>query len=90
MKNPWFMFVTVRVGLFFGILAVMLLVGFEPFFSALVAAALGAAISLFFLGKQRDAVSEDVYRRVNRKKTDPQGDAENEAIDGSLDESSDK
>lgn len=81
MKNPWFIFVTVRVGLFFGILAVMLLLKFDPFFSALVAAGLGAAISLFFLGRQRDAVSEDVYNRINRKKTDAQGDSENAALD---------
>ena len=85
MKNPWFIFVTVRVGLFFGILAVMLLLKFDPFFSALVAAALGAAISLFFLGRQRDAVSEDVYQRINRKRKDAQGDAENEALDESAD-----
>ncbi|MFM5905266.1 MAG: DUF4229 domain-containing protein [Micrococcales bacterium] len=86
MKNPWFLFITVRVGLFFGILALMLLLKFDPFFSALIAATLGAAISLLFLGRQRDAVSRDVYERVNRKRKDDQADAENQA----LDEASDK
>ena len=69
MKNPWILYITIRVGLFAAILAIMLAVGFDPFFSALIAAVVSLAISLIFFGKQREAVSEAIYR-FSRTKSD--------------------
>ena len=69
MKNPWILYITIRVGMFAAILAIMLAVGFDPFFSALIAAVGSLAISLIFFNKQRSAVSEAIYK-FNRTKSD--------------------
>lgn len=69
MKNPWILYITIRVGMFAAILAIMLAVGFDPFFSALIAAVVSLAISLIFFNKQRAAVSEAIYK-FNRTKSD--------------------
>ena len=69
MKNPWILYISIRVGLFAAFLAIMLALGFDPFFSALIAATVSLAISLIFFGKQRSAVSEAVYK-FNKSKGD--------------------
>ena len=76
-KNPLLKFVLVRLGLFAGIFTLMLLLHFEPFFSAVVAAVLGLSISLIFFGKQRDAASTSVYEWTKRR-----GDRDSAAEDG--------
>jgi uncharacterized membrane protein len=75
MKNPWILYISIRVGLFAAILAIMLAVGFDPFFSALIAAVVSLAISLIFFNKQRAAVSEAIYK-FNKTKSDKDTDAE--------------
>ncbi|MDE2387351.1 MAG: DUF4229 domain-containing protein [Actinomycetales bacterium] len=85
MKNAWLNYVLIRVGLFVGILVIMILLNFDKFFSALIAAALSLAISLIFFTKQRDRVSEAVYKRINRNDTvgsdDADSDHENAVMD---------
>jgi hypothetical protein len=78
MKNPWILYISIRVGLFAGFLAIMLALGFDPFFSALIAATVSLAISLIFFGKQRSAVSEAVYK-FNKTKGDKDTDVEDAA-----------
>ena len=63
------MFVMIRLGLFAGILTIMLALGFDPFFSAMIAALVGLSLSLLFFNKQRAAMSESIERWVNRKKS---------------------
>lgn len=75
MKNPWILYITIRVGLFALVLGVMLALGFDPFFAALIAAVVSLAISLIFFGKQRSAVSEAIYK-FNNKKTDKDTESE--------------
>jgi uncharacterized membrane protein len=75
MKNPWILYITIRVGLFAAVLAIMLALGFDPFFSALIAAVVSLAISLIFFGKQRSAVSEAIYK-FNKTKNDKDTDSE--------------
>jgi uncharacterized membrane protein len=75
MKSPWIYYITIRVGLFAAVLAVMLALGFDPFFSALIAAVVSLAISLIFFGKQRAAVSEAIYK-FNKTKNDKDTDSE--------------
>ena len=75
MKNPWILYITIRVGLFAAVLAIMLALGFDPFFSALIAAVVSLAISLIFFGKQRAAVSEAIYK-FNKTKNDKDTDSE--------------
>jgi hypothetical protein len=75
MKNPWILYITIRVGLFAAVLAIMLALGFDPFYSALIAAVVSLAISLIFFGKQRSAVSEAIYK-FNKTKTDKDTESE--------------
>ena len=63
MKNPWILYISIRVGLFAAILALMLALGFDPFFSAVIAAVVSLAVSLIFFNKQRAALSEAIYKR---------------------------
>jgi len=67
MRNPWFNYIIVRVGLFVGILTIMLILQFDPFYAALIAAVVSLAISLIFFGKQRLALSAEIYKRNQRK-----------------------
>jgi ABC-type bacteriocin/lantibiotic exporter with double-glycine peptidase domain len=85
MKNAWLNYILIRVGLFVGILVIMILLNFDKFFSALIAAALSLAISLIFFTKQRDRVSEAVYRRINRNDTQGSDDAESDLENAVLD-----
>lgn len=67
MKNPWLLYITIRVGLFIGILVLLIALGFDEIFAALIAAAVSLAISLIFFGKQRNALSEAIYNWSQRK-----------------------
>lgn len=69
-----------RIGTFAGILAILLLLQLDPFFSSMIAAVLALAISLLFFSKQRDAVSKSIYDARN-KKNDQDTDAEDAADD---------
>ncbi len=71
-----------RIGTFAGILAILLLLQIDPFFSSMIAAVLALAISLLFFSKQRDAVSKSIYDARN-KKNDQDTDAEDAAEDSS-------
>ena len=75
MKNPWVRFLLLRLGTFVLILAIMLLLRFDPYFSSIIAAVLALAISLIFFDKQRDEVSKSIYEARN-KKTDSDSDHE--------------
>ena len=80
MKNPWILYLTIRVGLFAGILTLMLFLGFDPFFGAVIAAVVSLAISLIFFGKQRAAVSEAIYK-FSKNKSDKDTAAEDTAAE---------
>jgi ABC-type bacteriocin/lantibiotic exporter with double-glycine peptidase domain len=85
MKNPWLNYILIRLGIFVAILIIMLAIGFDPFFAALVAAVVSLSISLIFFGKQRNAVSEAIYKRTTKNKLegieDKDSDVENKIID---------
>ncbi len=85
MKNPWLLYTLARIGVFAGILAVLLLIGFNGYYSVAIAAVLSLAFSLIFLNKQRAALSKSIYERVQKNKTegieDAESDLENELLD---------
>jgi Protein of unknown function (DUF4229) len=89
MKNAWLNYILIRVGLFIGVLVIMIAIGFDKFFSAIIAAVVSLAISLIFFTKQRERVSEAVYRRINRNETvgtdDADSDHENAVLDAKKD-----
>ncbi len=70
MKNPWLLYISIRVGLFVGILVLLLALGFDEIFSALIAAVVSLAITLLFFNKQRDALSEAIYNWSKKKSSD--------------------
>lgn len=66
MKKLWLVFIAARIGIFALFLAVLLLLGFEGIYSAVIAGVLALAISLVFLQKQRDALSKQIHDRFKR------------------------
>jgi hypothetical protein len=85
MKNPWLLYSLARLGVFAAILTVLLLVGFNGYYSVAIAAVLSLAFSLIFLNKQRQALSQSIYDRVQKNKTegidDADSDLENDILD---------
>lgn len=74
-----------RLGLFFGLFFILLALGFNPFYAAIIAASISFAISLVFLDRQRKQMSEAVSSKLSRNKSgsydDPESDLENEILD---------
>lgn len=85
MNNPWVSYLFIRVGLFVGFIALLMLLGLDPFLSAVFAAILSLAVSILFLHKQRSRVSEAVYKRVNKRKTGEPEDKDSSIEDKLLD-----
>lgn len=87
MKNPWLSYSILRLGLFAALFGVLMLLDFNPFFAAIIAASVSFAISLVFLDKQRRAMSEQVAKKLARNDagsyTDSESDLENQILDGS-------
>ena len=58
---------------------------FNPFFAAVIAAAVSFAISLVFLDKQRKSMSEQIDKKLSRDQSgsyaDPESDLENQMLD---------
>ena len=85
MKNPWILYTVARLGVFAAVLTLLLLIGFDGYYSVAIAAVLSLAFSLIFLNKQRDAMSSTIYDRVKKNKVegieDSESDLENEILD---------
>jgi hypothetical protein len=66
-------------------LAIFLVLGFDWLYSALVSGALALAASLVFLQKQRDKLSEEIYKKFgkddNSAVPDTDADLENRILD---------
>lgn len=60
------MYTLIRLGMFFGLFFILLALDFNPFFAAIIAAAISFAISLLVLDKQRDAMSAEVSKKLSR------------------------
>jgi hypothetical protein len=90
MKNPWIVFIAARIGLFALFLTIMLLLGFEGIYSALIAGALALAVSLVFLQRQRDELSKELYKKFRRDEfsgvADQDADLENAILDSEKDD----
>jgi hypothetical protein len=84
-KNPWLAYTLLRLGMFFGIFAVFMLLEFGALASTVFAAAISFALSLLFLDKQRDALSASVAKKLARDASgsyqDDESDLENEVLD---------
>lgn len=83
MTKAWLIYFLMRVGIFALALTVFVLLGIDPILSALFAAVLGLAVSLLFLGNQRDRVSTAIYERRIAK---PKVEAEDEILERDADQ----
>jgi len=72
-----------RVGIFAVVLAVLLVIGLEPWLAAVIAAVVGLCISYIFFRQQRDRLALSLVELRARSGRDDDADAENEAIDAS-------
>lgn len=62
------------------LLAIMLVLKFDPFYATFIAAILALAISLIFFNKQRDEVSKAIYEKRHAER-DNDSKTEDEALD---------
>jgi cell division protein FtsL len=83
-KNPWIAYTLVRLGLFFGLFALMALLEFNIYFAAIIAAVVSFAISTIFLDKQRNQLSEEIHNKFSKSGSTSQLD---EAAEDSLTDS---
>jgi len=71
--KPWVIYSLYRVGIFAAAFTVLVLVGFQPWIAAIVAAIIGFCVSYLFLREARDKVAEDVYARRHANPDDEAG-----------------
>ena len=85
MKNPWISYTLLRLGMFFGIFFAFLLLNFNPYFAAIIAAVVSFSLSLLLLDRQRNALSESVAKKLSRDQSgtylDAESDLENQLLD---------
>ena len=68
MKNPLVAYTLARIGIFGGILALLLVFNINPYVAVIFATMLSFSFSLIFLRKLREASSAKLYDSVNSKK----------------------
>ncbi|HEY1530629.1 MAG TPA: DUF4229 domain-containing protein [Galbitalea sp.] len=81
--RPWVKYSLIRLAIFAVVLAVLLVVGLNPFVAAVVAAVAGLVLSYVFFRRVRDQVAAELAARGTKasvvKNVDT--DAEDEALD---------
>lgn len=85
MNNPIVNYFLARIGIFIAVFCILLLLQIDGILAALFSAVISLAISLIFLQKQRDRVSQAIYARVAKAKAaagaEQEGDVENQILD---------
>jgi len=74
----WLVFTVLRVLVFVVPFVLLLVMGFEGWFAAVVAAVIGLCLSYIFLRKPRDTVARGLYEVRHRDKEPVHPDAESE------------
>jgi len=81
--KPWVTYSIVRLGLFAIALAVLLLLGFDPLWAAVLAAVIGFCVSYIFFAKLRTQVASSLAERRAAPPEKHVDDAvEDDALDG--------
>lgn len=80
--RPWILYSILRIGIFVVVLTALLLVGIEPWLSAIIAAVVGLCVTYIFFRAPRDAVARSLYEFRTTSRRDADSDAENDALDG--------
>ncbi|MEN9989435.1 MAG: hypothetical protein RL508_414 [Actinomycetota bacterium] len=85
MNNPVINYFLLRIGIFVAVLSILLVTQMDWMLAAIFAAVISFSLSIIFLRKQRDKVSEYVHNRsqarIAKAKSQPEGDVENELLD---------
>jgi uncharacterized membrane protein YphA (DoxX/SURF4 family) len=74
--SAWVQYSLIRVGLFAVVLAALLVLGLEPWISALAAAIIGLCVSYIFFAPLRSKVTADLANRRGRAPVDADADVE--------------
>ena len=69
MKKSWILYIVARVLVFALPLAILLVLGFNAYYSTGIAAIIGLALSVLLLSRWRSALSEEIYNRVNKRES---------------------
>jgi ABC-type bacteriocin/lantibiotic exporter with double-glycine peptidase domain len=81
--RPWIKYSLIRLAIFVVVLAVLLIIGMNPFLAAVVAAVAGFVLSYIFFRKVRDQVAAELAARTAKplavKNVDTE--AEDDALD---------
>ena len=79
--SPWIKYTLLRIGLFGAVLALLLVIGLDWWWAAIVASIIAMTVSYIFFSSLRDAVALDLHARRTRPDVDPDADAEDAAAD---------
>lgn len=86
--SPWIRYSLVRLGLFGGTLALLLVVGIDWWWAAIIASIIAMTVSYIFFSSLRDAVAADLHARRTRPADDDEdAQAEDAAVRGDATES---
>lgn len=78
--SPWIRYSLVRLGLFGGTLALLLALGLDWWWAAIVASIIAFTVSYIFFASLRDAVSADIHARRTGPAVDEDADAEDATV----------
>ncbi len=70
MKNPLLVYALARIGVFAGVLGILLVIGFAPIVATVIATMLSFSFSLVFLRKPREASSALIAESLKKKTAD--------------------
>ncbi|MHB1170975.1 MAG: DUF4229 domain-containing protein [Lacisediminihabitans sp.] len=80
-SRPWVVYSVIRIVLFAAALALLLLVGVNPWIATIAAAVIGLCVSFIFFRGKRDDLAKNIYERRHTDQRDDDNDIENEALD---------
>ncbi|MCW4385965.1 DUF4229 domain-containing protein [Salinibacterium sp. SYSU T00001] len=80
-SHRWLLYTLLRLGLFVGVFAVLMLLGLWWWASAIFAMLISFTVSYLFFKDTRDALARDLQERRRRGTEDPDAEAENAAND---------
>lgn len=80
-SRQWIIYTLIRVGVFAVALALLLVLGVNPWIAAIAAAVIGFCFSYIFLRGPRDAVASSIVSIRESKDRDLDNEVENEALD---------
>ncbi|MFP7762246.1 DUF4229 domain-containing protein [Marisediminicola sp. LYQ134] len=79
--RPWILYTVIRLGIFAVVLTALLLIGLEPWVSAIAAAVVGLCVTYIFFSRQREQVVTSFYEYRTAGPRDADADVEDELVE---------